>query len=458
MPVDLQDTIAAIASPPGPAKRGIVRISGQAAVAAVAEIFRSTNGEGVLSEIQRPTRLTGHVELTDALNLPAALMVWPTARSYTGQPMVEIHTDSSAPLLNLIMEGLFRRQVRAANRGEFTLRAFLAGRIDLVQAEAVVGVIDAADHEELSHALSQLGGGVTSELGTVRNHILQLLGDLEAGLDFVEEDIEFITVEQITGRLTECLAIVERLQQSSHQRLRDSVRPRVVLAGLPNAGKSTLFNRLVPNAEAIVSDIAGTTRDYLIGPLDDDDLHVDIVDTAGQEAVDNPITFAAQTFASQQAVQSNLVVWCSAADLNESERTRDEEFRSEMVQKTSARVLNVLTRADLVADGSDGDFLRVSGHTGDGLSDLRNAIVQHFETDSSARSDLLASTAIRCRDSLSRTQQALAYGRDAAEQKLGDEVVALELRDALHQLGVILGEVYTDDILDHIFSNFCIGK
>jgi tRNA modification GTPase len=246
MPLELHDTIAAVASPSDPAPRGIVRISGERTVDVVAQVFQTTASDSNSEDWQRsrmPVRIEGHIALpTIGTPLPAALMLWPTARSYTGQPMAEIHTIGAPPLLGAVLERLFECGARSANRGEFTMRAFLAGRIDLVQAEAVLGVIDAADHEELKTALTQLGGGITSKLAAVRNEILSLLGDLEAGLDFVEEDIEFISASQICGRLQVCLGTLQELANDSGTRLPSGHRRRIVLAGLPNAGKSTLFN------------------------------------------------------------------------------------------------------------------------------------------------------------------------------------------------------------------------
>lgn len=445
MPVSVEDTIAAVASPPGAADRGIVRISGPKIRDVLTPVFETEdnwrNG-GV------PQRYSGRLNIP-ALSIPldVSLFFWPNTRSYTGQPMAEIHMIGSPPLMDAVLETILSCGARHAERGEFTMRAFLAGRIDLVQAEGVLGVIDAADHAELAGALTQLGGGITSSLAAVRNEILSLLGDLEAGLDFVEEDIEFISQQQICTRLIAAESQLQKLLAESRSRLPSGYRPKVVLAGLPNAGKSTLFNLLVHDEKAIVSPIAGTTRDYLSASVAFDGRDVELIDTAGQEQTADLIMRQAQELRSQQLQTGDLIVWCSAAD----------EPTVPDLPNSSAELLVVTTRSDLLTESSV-TGLMVSRHDENSLRELEFAIAARLRQMAGGRSELVASTAARCRDSLKSSITAIRLARESAETGLGDEITAMELRAALHGIAAILGEVYTDDILDHIFSNFCIGK
>jgi tRNA modification GTPase len=463
MPLDLQDTIAAIASPPHPAERGIIRVSGHDAAAIAGRLFFADEHATHWQNSRLPVRVDGTLVIP-LLNtpLPAALMLWPTSRSYTGQPMAEFHTIGAPPLLAATLQHILECGARSANRGEFTFRAFMSGKVDLVQAEAVLGVIDAADHEELQKALTQLGGGLTSKLVAVRSEILSLLGDLEAGLDFVEEDIEFITKQQICDRLAESVARLQQLTDDSAARLPSGYRRRIVLAGLPNAGKSTLFNRLVGTGRAIVSSTPGTTRDYLTSVVRIGNMDVDVIDTAGWETAADLIMRHAQNLRAEQLAVSDLVLWCTAADLNESEISRNVRLQAE-AHATGVSLLYVTTRCDLtnVNDSTAAGIrnsCRVSAQTGDGMQPLIAELQRRLAGETSPRSELLSSTSVRCRESLVGATRSIQTAISTAEADAGDEVIALELRDALHQLRVILGEVYTDDILDHIFSNFCIGK
>ena len=486
MPLDLDDTIVALASPPGPALRGIVRVSGVETADIAAKLFKPDEESANWRLAKVPRRFAGQLNLPSIIvPVPTALMYWPTRRSYTGQPMAEFHLNGSVPLLEATLEHLCENGARLARRGEFTMRAFLSGRIDLLQAEAVLGVIEATDHEELQKALTQLGGRITSRLGQLRIDLIALLGDLEAGLDFVEEDIEFITKNEITHRLDAALVLLKQLTDVSASRLPAGYRRRVVLAGLPNAGKSTLFNRLIGQQKAIVSPIAGTTRDYLTAILRLGSMEVELIDTAGWEDADDLIMKRAQELRAEQVSASDLVVWCTAVDLSEKDRAEDTRLRQLAVLRCPTS-LSVITRCDLLTDfgGADAESesrsnlcisagpevdaariadsalisLCVSAKNGDGIDALRTELRQQLAGSRSGRSELLGTTTVRCRDSIHRTIQSLERARLATIESSGDELIAVEIRQALHELSTILGEVYTDDILDHIFSNFCIGK
>jgi tRNA modification GTPase len=387
--------------------------------------------------------------------------------------------------LEAVLEELYRNGARPARPGEFTLRAFLAGRIDLLQAEAVLGVIDAHDHLELETALRQLAGGISGKMAAVREELLNLLADLEAGLDFVEEDIKFVEQGELVNRIALACDVLRELLQQSSARMQSTGRRRVVLAGLPNAGKSTLFNALVGREAALVSEVRGTTRDYLRAELDWNAMAIELIDTAGWESDSDSIMQRAQGLGSEQLEQADLIIWCTASDCDPSAL----ETEARWPRPRNRPVLSVRTKCDLPTSGADGMAVGLAGRQAKGISalnvsatgtvpgwssvgcdvrvsaDLGTGIAEMIDAAGTMLSaphpgsrQLLGMTASRCRQSLTGALGALDHARQAAQTAAGDEIVAIEVREALEHLGQILGTVYSDDILDRIFSKFCIGK
>ncbi len=468
----LDDTIAALASAPGVGGRGIVRVSGGHVRQVLEQHFTPRDGER-WAKAARAERHVGEWRLAvdvpwddapfrDGLRLPVEVGLWPTKRSYTGQSLAELHLIGSPPLLEAVLTQLCRSGCRAARPGEFTLRAFLAGRLDLLQAEAVLGVIDAADHVELEQALQQLAGGISQQMGTLRADLLDLLADLEAGLDFVDEDIEFVSREQLLSRVTSAQRSIMELCDQASRRLQSSSRPRVVLAGLPNAGKSTLLNALTGRSAALVSEVSGTTRDYLCVPLDRDGLHVDLIDTAGWDSETSGIEAVAQQRRHEQWQQADLIVWCR--DLS-ADAGLDEPLIAEL-QNEQRPVICVGTKADCVSVTQTptsehphaGVRTTVSARDGRGLDELCAQLAELLAAESHGRRQWIGMTAARCQNSLLAGRDALDRTAEAARLGLSDDLVIVELREVLEHLGHIVGAVYTDDILDRVFSKFCIGK
>jgi tRNA modification GTPase len=470
MLLQLDDTIGALASAAGPAGCGIIRVSGPATVASVGGFFEPTD-EGRWKSARVAAAHRGLLRLAAvSAPLPVCVYLWPTGRSYTGQPVAEIHAPGSPPLLEAILADLFERGVRPAAAGEFTLRAFLSGRIDLVQAEAVLGVIDAADADHLKSALRQLAGGVSARIGRLRDGLIDLLADLEAGLDFVDEDIQFVSRDETCRRIAAAEDELDDLLAQCDSRMQSTGKVRVVLAGLPNAGKSTLFNALLGRDAALVSRTAGTTRDYLSGTTDWHGLAVELIDTAGwqrhqeserpaealKDLPSKGISQAAQDLGQNQWQQADLVVWCSACDLELSERQREAELLAAL-HRDGRPLVFVHTKSDLTASSRDVG-LAVSAISRQGLAELTTECVRMLSGPSGRSSDLIGTTAARCRESLAHSRESMSRARLAAEGSTGDELLAVEIREVLDHLGRILGTVYTDDILDRIFSRFCIGK
>jgi tRNA modification GTPase len=454
---DTSDTIAAIASPPGGAARAIVRVSGPQTVAVLSQCFCGPP----LEDIESPSVVGGAMFAGKRLgSIPCDLYLWPGERSYTRQLSAEIHTIGSPPLVAAVLRTICECGARLAQPGEFTLRAFLAGRIDLTQAEAVLGVIDAHGQAELAAALAQLAGGLGGRVARLRSDLLDLLADLEAGLDFVDEEIEFIDHPALAGRLGAARADVLGLAEQLRLRDDGAQAPRVVLVGEPNAGKSRLFNALSQGDHAIVSEQAGTTRDYLVRRIECGGMTCLLHDTAGVEDVlaDSGPEQQAQAMAQREQATADLLVVCldSTRPLTERERrwidSRELSTGKSIFAHTKCDAAPAPWRLDRGAPFA----IRTSAALGTGLDELRSAIAAALSK--SGQPTAVASTAIRCRESVALALASLERAIAAAERSLGDELIAAELRAALYELGQVAGAVYTDDLLDRIFSRFCIGK
>lgn len=463
MGFDLQDTIAAVASAPGGAARGIVRVGGPGTLEVVGRLLEPGDGRlranGPAPRISKATVRLCSIDRP----LPVVLFLWPGVRNYSGQPMAELHTFGSPPLLDALLGDVLAAGARLAEPGEFTLRAFLSGRLDLCQAEAVLGVIEADGRGQLQTALAQLAGGLSLRIRTVRDDLLDLVATLEAGLDFAEEDIELLSRDRLVDRLGQALEQVDALDSQMASRASVTTTSRVVLAGRANVGKSSLFNALVARYGdgrdrrhvALVSDQPGTTRDYLEATVTLGSMRINLLDTAGARDSADELESRAQQLRLREQESADLLLVCLEAG-----RPLDRDEQSLLAYCRASPHVIVRTKSDLAAPPSGsvdvGEEIVISSVTGAGLDELAAGIANRLQ-DGEAHA-VVAGTAARCRQSLSEAAQSLRRAREAARSDAGEELIALEVRLALEELGRVVGAVYTDDILDRIFSRFCIGK
>lgn len=493
-------TIVAQASAQGSAARGIIRISGDESLDAVLPFFSPKAPQNNLSTSEIVPTLskdTTRPQITCGMFRPwgnetpfrqvkVILFYWPSGRGFTGEQAVELHLPGSSSILNASIRTLCSTgKVRLANRGEFTLRAFLNGRLDLTQAEAILGAIDATSDNDLNNALKQLSGTLSRKFSDLRDLLLNVLSEMEAGFDFIDEDIEFISFSQAHEKLEHALEEIEETLQASSTRLSRNPAPRVVLVGRPNVGKSSLFNALIDkfdgkaSGKALVSGVAGTTRDYLEAELLIDGVQFTLVDTAGFEkevlsasgdiheppvSQRNAPSMPSHRELAQGALRkalngASLVVCCF--DSAKSRTKLEEEIEGLSVQ---ARI-DVFTKQDLKNAGSperantDVSTIETSATANKGIEKLGKQIAVKL-CSVNENSDIVPSTALRCQEALRNAKQSLQNALNLLENEaLCDEsLVASELRLALNQIGLITGQVHTDDLLDRIFSRFCIGK
>jgi tRNA modification GTPase len=462
--VDFHSTIVAIASPTSPAIRGIVRLAGDDVAAVIGRLLGRSQARVPLPT--RAARFEIAVETGSPLGLvPVSLLWWPDHRSYTGQPSAELHTIGSLPMLRALVDAVIDCGARAASPGEFTMRAFLAGRMDLTQAEAVLGVIEAETRGSLDHALRQLAGNLSAPLEQMRSDVLDLLADVEAGLDFVDEDIEFIQDAVLLQRLREMQRQLESTWQTMQRRGGGTSRSVVALRGEPNAGKSCLMNCLSGRNASIVANVPGTTRDVVTVEAMIGGRTVLLVDTAGIDASQSELDQLAQQHARRAAEQACVRLWC--VDLSRSDFVQAvDRMRAIAAQETRPRTIDlwVATKQDcgetvLTLQSRPWESWHLcSAVTRQGIGELNQAIEHALAQRDAEEIGSVHGTASRCSDSLRRAQVAIGAAIELTQSSRGHEFVAAELRTVAQCLGEVTGAVYTDDILDRVFGRFCIGK
>jgi tRNA modification GTPase len=455
----LDDTIVAIATPPGRGGLGAVRLSGPRAAEIAAALF----SRGGASEAGRARFGTFRAADGEAIDRGYLVLFHPP-RSFTGEEVAECWTHGSPAVLRALVEAAAARGARPAEPGEFTWRALVRGRIDLTQAEGVRDLIEARTLFAARLAHLQEKGRLSARLQPVRQALADLLARAEASIEFGEEpEIAAAPPEaDLAAEAARLAAELERLA-GSYERgrlLREGAR--VVLAGLPNAGKSSLFNRLLGEARAIVTPVPGTTRDAIEETIDLRGMPIVLTDTAGLHETANEADREAVVRARARAAEADLVV----VVLDWSRAFSDAD-RDTLAAVPPGRLVAVLNKVDLPCGiGLDRvlalrrrtGVLEVSAKSGEGIDDLRRRLHERLEPEARLLPDEAFLTSLRQRDLAARAATALARAAGAARDRLGAECTALDLREALDALGGITGVVDPDDVYRRIFSTFCIGK
>ena len=438
-----RDTIVAVATPTGRGGIGVVRLSGSEAET----IARTLLG--------RERRL--HARHATFVRMAACDQVvvtyFPAPRSYTGENVVELSAHGSPVVLAEIVSAAMDAGCRLAEPGEFTLRAFLNGRIDLPQAEAVADLIDAVTPLQARAAFDQLDGTLTDAIGGIDLTLFDLVARLEASVDFSEEDYHFIAPRELSG-------VLEQLTARTSSLVAEGRRGRLVREGLqlaivgkPNVGKSSLFNALAGASRAIVTDVPGTTRDLITEVIDLEGLRVTLVDTAGLRPATDVVEIEGVARARRALEAADLVLVVVDGSL-----PLDAADQRILDETADGRRVIVSNKSDLGGDQELG-FLRVSARTGEGLDALRAGLMRALDVET--RDDPPAITNLRHIALLERAHDALSRARSAVGtdgDSLPEEFVLADLQQARAALEEISGQRTSDDVLSHIFARFCIGK
>lgn len=438
------DTIVAVATAPGEAGIGIARLSGPKALPLALTVFRCketpTPRQVIYGTVRRPQ--------TDEKLDTALLTYFRAPASFTGEDVVELSCHGSDLVLRTLVRDLASLGARLADPGEFTKRAFLNGKLDLTEAEAVIDLIRARSEAALRIATGQLGGRLSREIGVMRLALITLLAEIEAAIDF-PDDVEPPDDESLCRRIGEVRSRGEALAATADSGRLYRQGAALVLAGRPNVGKSSLLNALLGEQRAIVTEIPGTTRDVIEEALTIGGIPVRAIDTAGLRETDDPVEQQGVERARAQLEAADLVLWI--LDPTQPLETQHlDDMRPE-------RALTVVNKSDLAQVPGLPAAVRVSAVTGDGLPELREAIAAALKSGRVAPENVWISSA-RHEERLRVALAALERALEAAAAGFDHAAIALDLRLAAEALGQITGESVTEDTITQIFARFCVGK
>lgn len=457
-----EDTIAAIATPPGIGGVGIIRVSGKDAFLIVNKIFKSSNTKPLR---ERPNKTIQYGFIIDENNNiidEVLLLLMKGPQSYTAEDVVEIQCHGGIVSVQQILKILLRNEVRLAEPGEFTKRAFLNGRIDLTQAEAVIDIIEAKTEESLSIAVKQLDGTLANLIGNLREDLINLIAHMEVTIDYPEEDIEDVTAQEAKGKITQIMQQMDNLlaTANSGRLIRDGISATIV--GRPNAGKSSLMNALLRENRAIVTDIPGTTRDSIEEFMNIEGIPLRLIDTAGLRETDDIIEKMGVDKARDYLEKSDLVLCVidAAKPLLEEEI----EILKSIPTTNSLILLNKadqtlkISSVDIQKYGDFKDIETISAAQGEGL-DILVSYVKNMVYGGKVKGNHNAVLSnVRHISLMEQAKEQLKQAQDNIDENMLIDIIVTDIRSAWELLGEITGDSVGESLVDALFSRFCLGK
>jgi len=447
-----QDTICALATPNGIGAIGVIRLSGDKSFDIVSQVFSKS-----LINVDSHTTHFGTISNIEGKLIDEVLVtVFKNGRSFTGEESVEISCHGSSFILQKVIAALIEQGCRMASPGEFTQRAFLNGKLDLSQAEAVADLIASSSRSAHDIALKQLRGNFSTELKELREKLINFASLVELELDFAEEDVEFADRTQLNELVTNVLAYVRRLAQSFE--LGNAIKNGVPVAivGAPNTGKSTLLNQLLGEDRAIVSDIEGTTRDVIEEVLNIDGIAFRLIDTAGIRDGAEEIEAMGIERSKEKIDQAKIVLCLADGSQSTSVQEVSNWVKELQTQYPMKKVTSVINKIDLSQSNTE-EGIKISAKNGDHIDALKNWLVESVHGDFDMANETIVSNA-RHHEALVKTEESLVKAKEGLDNGITGDFVAMDIRQAMFHLGSITGDISTDDLLGNIFSKFCIGK
>ncbi len=466
-----QDPIVALATPSGAGAIAVIRVSGKEAIEIAAQVFHSRKGKDLRVQNTHTLHL-GEIRDGDKILDEVLASVFHGPHSYTGENTVEISCHGSVYIQQQIIQLLLRKGCRSAQPGEFTLRAFLNGKLDLSQAEAVADLINSDSEASHQIAMQQMRGGFSNELAELRQELLNFASLIELELDFAEEDVEFADRSQFEQLTTRIGFVLKRLLDSFAvgNVIKNGIP--VAIAGEPNVGKSTLLNALLNEERAIVSDIAGTTRDTIEDEMVIEGISFRFIDTAGIRQTEDVVESIGirKTFEKMEAAEVVLFL------IDNGQLTMDNGLDRQKIESLKleiGKLKNQYPQKALIIVGNKADMLDpaqvedltvalpemhfLSAKTGQGIESLKDLLLTFVNTGMLRSNDTIVTNA-RHYDSLLKALEEIKKVQQGLQSGLSGDLLAIDIREALYHFGMITGEVTNDELLGNIFANFCIGK
>ena len=457
----ITDTIAAISSAAGNSGIGIIRVSGDEAIEVVDKIFRPANKNKKLANVESHTVHYGHIMDGDKTLDQVLVIVMKNPHSYTGEDTVEIDCHGGMLILKKVLDLVLKNGARTAEPGEFTKRAFLNGRIDLSQAEAVMDLINSKNDFALNSSIEQLKGGVSDAIKDIRKDIIYHIAFIESALD----DPEHISLdgydEQITKMLNENINKISKLVNSfdNGRIMKEGIK--TVILGKPNAGKSSLLNLMLGEDRAIVTDIEGTTRDTLEENINFNGLSLKIIDTAGIRDTEDLVERIGVNKAKEIAKEGDLIIYVvdGSRELDDNDREIIKLINDKqaiiLVNKSD---MDTVINIDELKKDSNRDVILFSAKNGEGMDQLEEEIRNMFYSGKVTYNDQVYITNARHKEALENALESLKQVKNSVDAGMPEDFYSIDLMDAYTDLGLIIGESVEDDLVNEIFSKFCMGK
>ena len=457
------ETIAAISTATGSGGIGIIRMSGDKCFEILKKIFISSQ-ELILEDIKGYTIKYGYIINTETKEKIDEVLVsfFKNPKSYTRENMCEINSHGGIVVERKILEECLKNGAELAEPGEFTKRAFLNGRIDLSQAESVIELINAKSDREAHESLNQLQGELSKKINIIKNKMLDIMADIEASIDYPEYDIEELTEEKTIRVLSEIKEELIKLEESFHtgKLIREGIKTAII--GQPNAGKSSLLNAILKEERAIVSEYAGTTRDTIEEFITIKDIPLKIIDTAGIRDTNNAIEKIGVEKALKIAENADLVI--AIIDNSKDLDNEDIKILNIIEDKNAIIVLNKIDKDDKKAENrreivkTNKPIIKISAVTKEGIEDLYKEIVKMFNINKIEATNDTVITNVRHKNQIDKAVKSINEAINVAKEKQTEDILAIYIKQTLEDLGEITGDNVSEDIINEIFSKFCLGK